>query len=115
MKKCRILFGETVIAENVAIADSFFQRLIGLLRHKKLDPGEGMLICPCSQVHTYGMRFDIDVIFLAKDNHILHIEQAMVPGKMSKLITDSRQVLELPAGIAVQHDFHIGGQLDIRY
>lgn len=113
MKKCQILSGDTIIADNIAIAESFFKRLTGLLRHKKLEAGEGMLICPCSQVHTYGMKFSIDVIFLAKDNHIIQIEQAMAPGKMSKLITNSRHVLELQAGAAAQNGLQCGDQLTI--
>ncbi|UWG98028.1 DUF192 domain-containing protein [Dehalobacter sp. DCM] len=113
MKRCKIQIGETLIADNITVADSFVSRLVGLLRHKQLAVNEGMLIIPCSQVHTFGMKFNIDVLFLTQNNQIVAIEQKMTPGKMSKIVKNSHHVLELRAGATSQFGLHIGNQLEI--
>lgn len=92
-----------MIAEKVKVADSFLTRLVGLLRSKGLNDDEGMLISPCNQVHTFGMRFDIDVIFLSKERRVLEIIHTMRPGKMSKYIKKAQSALELRAGTAEKH------------
>jgi hypothetical protein len=103
VKKYIANINQMVIASNVATANSFFKRLVGLLTHKELENGEALLISHCKQVHTFGMKFPIDVIFLSKDGLILYIEENMVVNKVSKYINDSYQVLELEAGIVSKY------------
>jgi len=96
--------GDFIIVERVIIADRFFQRLMGLLRQKNMAPGNGLLIRPCKQVHTFGMHFDIDVVFLTNQMQVVKIEQNMKPGKMSKYVKEAACVLELTAGSASTHN-----------
>lgn len=95
----RVLMNGEEIAGRVEIANTFFSRLKGLLHRKGLDEEEGLLIRPCNQVHTFGMKFDIDVVFLSGSGDVLHIQPNMAPGAVSPFIHKCHQVLELKSGI----------------
>lgn len=89
---------ENVLVSNLKVADSFWLRLKGLLGKKGLKPGEGLLIKPCSQIHTFFMAFPIDVIYLDGEGRILEAVQGMAPGQAGPWVRGCKQVLELPAG-----------------
>lgn len=95
----RVLMDGEEIAANVRIADSFIKRFKGLLFVDGISQDEGLLISPCNQVHTLGMKFDIDVVFLSKSGEILHTEENMSPGIVGPSIRKCHQVLELKAGV----------------
>lgn len=107
MKMCRILKNDRVLADQIRIAESFFEKLVGLLRDKALDPQQGLLLSGCKQVHTIGMRFPIDVIFLSKEGVILHIENELLKGKVSKYVKKAFYSLELQSGAAKEHDLMV--------
>ena len=88
-----------VLWDNVARADDFFSRFRGLLGKRQLLPGEGLLISPCNQVHTFFMRFPIDVLFMTKDNQVTYIE-TLPPGKIGKRVKEAAYVLEVASGSA---------------
>jgi uncharacterized protein len=90
----------TVLTNQCDHARSFFARLKGLQLKKDLPAGSGMLITPCNSIHMFFMRFPIDAIFLDKDQNVLYIEEDIKPWRISKVIKNSRSVLELPAGTA---------------
>lgn len=92
------------------VADSFFRRLRGLLWTKPLGPSEGLLIVPCNSVHTIGMEYAIDVVFLSPDFQILHIATYCQPSKFFRH-KHAKYTLELLAGQASVHDFKVGSQL----
>ena len=58
-------------------------RRTGLLKHKRLDPGQGLWIVPCEAVHTFGMTFPIDVLFLSRSKKILKIRPGMMRRKIA--------------------------------
>jgi uncharacterized membrane protein (UPF0127 family) len=64
---------------------------------KEMPPDQGLLLKKCKQVHTFGMKFAIDVIFLSENGEILYIEENMKPSKISPLIKNAEYVLELNA------------------
>lgn len=86
--------------QRVEIADNFFTRFMGLMYRKELSAGSGMLIRPCSQIHTFGMKFAIDAIFLNKDNQVVRVLSNIKPHRILPYISKSKQVLELAAGNA---------------
>ena len=88
----------TVLAENVIVANTFFGWIIGLLNRSEILPGEALLIRPCNSVHTFFMKFPIDVVFVSKDHRILITIPNMKPFRFSQVVLESRFVLELPAG-----------------
>src|SRR2546421_13010322 len=85
------------LAETADIADTSSKRRTGLLKHKSLGPGEGLWIVPTEGVHTFGMKFAIDVVFLNRQRKILKIRPNMGKARMS-LSLRAHSVLELPAG-----------------
>src|SRR5262249_46777295 len=72
-----------VLADCADIADTSAKRRTGLLKHTKLGPGEGLWIAPTEGVHTFGMKFPIDVVFLNKKKKILKIRPSMVRGRIA--------------------------------
>ncbi len=93
----------------VKTATGFFERLIGLLSYKELPCNSGLLIRKCSAVHTFGMRFTIDVLFLDSDDRVLKIV-TLAPRKVHCLFS-ANSVLELSEGAADFHDIKAGDTL----
>ncbi len=89
---------ETVLADQVGVARDVGSRLRGLLGRAGLAPGEGLWIEPCSAVHTYFMRFPIDVAFLDDRRRVLR-GMTLLPWRLSPWVRGARGVLELPAGV----------------
>lgn len=88
----------TVLGTDVVLADTWWGRLRGFLARPRPAQGEGILLSPCGAVHTFGMRFDLDVIFLDAAGDILALEENMAPWRTSPRVAGSRYVLEVPAG-----------------
>lgn len=86
------------IADRVEWAGSSGSRRKGLIGRDRFEPGEALYIVPCQWVHMFGMRFAIDVAFLARDGRVLHVHYGLKPGTISKLVWRADGVLELPAG-----------------
>jgi len=112
MKLCRALKDEVVLADQIKIAESFSEKLVGLLRDKALDSQQGLLLSGCKQVHTFGMKFPIDVIFLSKEGQILHIENDLLKGKVSKNVKKAFYSLELKSGFAKEHNLMVHDQIN---
>lgn len=94
-------FNETrrcLIADNSKIANNFFTRLKGLLGTKSLESGKGLFIIPCSQIHMFGMKYPIDVVFIDKSNNVVGLVERIAPGRVSPSFRKSVGCLELPAG-----------------
>lgn len=87
-----------VLAERVRVATSFAARFLGLMGRGTLAPGEGLLIDPCSSIHTFFMRFPIDVLYVGSDHVVRRIDHAMRPWRFGPLNTGAQYVIELPAG-----------------
>jgi len=99
------------IAERVTHARSWWARARGLLGRKTMESGEALLIEPCSGVHTFGMAFPIDVVFLSSDGTILHLVHEMRPWRVSRYLRSARAVLELPAGTLERTGAAVGDRL----
>ncbi|MEO1816477.1 MAG: DUF192 domain-containing protein [Acetobacterium sp.] len=114
MENCSILRNDMVLFSEIKVADRFFTRLVGLLKTDGLNEKQGLLLKKCNQVHTFGLKFPIDVIFLSKDGDILHMEQEMGPGKVSPHIKTAYWVLELKSGSGIHYKLEINQRLVIR-
>ena len=86
------------LAPNLSVAVTPFARLKGLLGKSSLPVGEGLWIKPCNSVHTFGMRFPIDVLFLDKKKHVVGLARTLRPNRISRLYLSASSVIELPAG-----------------
>ena len=100
-----------ILADRALIADSSKTRKTGLLKHDKLEPGEGLWIAPCEGVHTVGMKFPIDVLFLDKKRKVVKIRAAMPRWRMAASLF-AHSVLELPSGTAAATKTTRGDQLE---
>ena len=106
---------ETFIATEAAVADDYFRRLIGLLgktsRWAKL--GRGLWIVPSRGVHSIGMLFPIDLMFLSKDKKVVHVEEHFRPFRVSRVSLRTASVLELPAHTIYRSGTRVGDTLEI--
>ena len=102
---------DTLVADRADIADTSVKRRTGLLKHTGLEPGEGLWIAPCEAVHTIGMKFPIDVLFLDKKKKVLKIKPAMPRWRMA-ISLFAHSVLELPSGRAAETQTRPGDQLE---
>ena len=102
---------DVVVALKVQHAVSLWARSRGLLGRKTLEPGEGLLIDPCSGIHTWGMAFPIDAAFLSRDGSIVQIARKIGPWRMSRYVFKARTVLELPAGTLEETGTRVGDKL----
>jgi uncharacterized protein len=87
-----------VLADRADLADSFLGRARGLIGRSALAPGEGLVIRPCSAVHSIGMTFPIDVVHLDGSSRVLRVVPELRPWRFGPLVPGSRVVVELPAG-----------------
>jgi len=106
---------ETFVATETTVADDYFRRLIGLLGKTKrwAKLGRGLWIIPSRGVHTIGMLFPIDVLFLDKNKEVIHIEEHMRPFRISKVSLKATSVLELPAHAIYRSGTKVGDRLEI--
>ena len=96
---------------EVLVADSFLDRLIGLMFTKELKENTGLLIRPCSMVHTFFMRYSIDVVFISKGGEILELCSDLAPNGFSPHISGCYQVLEFPCHYCAKMGMQKGQQL----
>jgi uncharacterized membrane protein (UPF0127 family) len=100
----------TVVCERCELADRPASRLRGLLGREGLEPGAGMLLTHDPSVHTFFMRFPIDVVFLDRANTVVKIVHALRPWRIAGALR-ARAVLELPAGAAAAAGLQPGSRL----
>lgn len=101
---------QTVVASAADVADSSAKRRVGLLKHDRLEPGTGLWITPCESVHTFFMKFAIDLVYLDKKNKVRKVRHAVPPWRLSACLA-AHSILELPAGAARQSGTESGDQL----
>lgn len=90
------------LAKNLLLADTLLSRMKGLLGSKGLERGEGLWIKPCNGVHSFGMRFPIDVVFLDREHRVIAVRPSLPPNRLTRLYFKATSVLELPSGTAEQ-------------
>ena len=102
----------SILADAAEIADSSAKRRTGLLKHTSLEPGDGLWIVPCEAIHSFGMKFAIDILYLDRKHKVKKVRPEMVPGRISGCLT-AHSVLELPAGTIARTTTEPGDQLEI--
>lgn len=87
-----------ILAEEVFLADTPLKRIKGLLGRKDFPAGQALIIRPCNSIHTFFMRFPIDVLFVTKDDQVLQAISSLKPFRITKIYFQAHYVIELPSG-----------------
>ena len=101
-----------VVCERCTIADSPLPRMRGLLGRRGLGSDEGVLLRPAGSVHTFFMRFPIDIVFLDRDGRVLRIAESVAPWRTAAA-RGAKAVLELRAGECARRRLLTGDVLEV--
>ena len=106
---------EAFVATDAGVANTYLRRLVGLLGKTKrwLRPGHGLWIVPSRCVHTIGMLFPIDLVFLDQNKRVVHIEEHVRPFAISKVCLKASSVLELPPHTVFRTGTRVGDVLEV--
>jgi len=102
----------TILADAAEVANTSEKRRIGLLKHDRLVAGQGLWIVPCESVHSFFMKFAIDLVYLDRNKKVRKVRHRMVPWRLSACLT-AHSILELPAGVVAASGTREGDQLEI--
>jgi uncharacterized membrane protein (UPF0127 family) len=102
-----------VLAERVVWATGAAKRR-GLLGRDRLDLNEGIYLVPCQWVHMFGMKFPIDVAFIARSGIVLAVHRKLPPNRLSRLMLRAEGVLELAAGALSERYTVPGDRIEFR-
>ena len=102
-----------VIADHVSVASTRQTRRTGLLKHTSLPAGEGLWIVPCHGVHTFGMKFAIDVVALDETGRVIDLVAGMKPRRIRLPRRGTAGVLELPAGGLAHTGTEVGHRIEL--
>ncbi len=101
------------IATEVNTADTALKRMKGLLGRESLPLGEALFLKPCNWIHTIGMKFPIDIVFLGKDSTVVGAEESIPPNRFSSFVLRARSALELPAGTIAASETRLGDVIEL--
>jgi uncharacterized membrane protein (UPF0127 family) len=106
---------ETFVATKARVADGYISRLVGLLGKTRrwARAGQGLWIVPSHGVHTIGMLFAIDLIFLDTSKQVVHLEEHVRPFRISSVSLKASSVLELPPHTVFRTGTRVGDQFEI--
>lgn len=101
-----------VLGTRVRTARTFRERLRGLLGTPGLAEGEGLWLDPCGSVHSFGMGYPIDVLFLDPAGEVVGLVSSLAPNRVVRGIPGAAGVLELPAGVIGATNTGIGDRVE---
>ncbi len=104
-----------ILVESGTVAATAWTRMRGLLGHRPLRSGEGLLLKGEQAIHTVGMGFPIDILFLDRENKVVHLLRTMPPWRFSKVVWRARNVLELPSGKIEETGTSLSDQIEIQF
>ena len=103
----------TVVARRVELALTRRARRVGLLGRASLDAATALVLAPCLTIHTVGMKFPIDVVFVSRDGRALRIIRRLKPWRAAVSVR-AHAVIELAGGTLDSVDVRVGDHLDVR-
>jgi len=108
--RLRNLTRGTVVGDAIDIADTSAKRRTGLLKHTGLNAGEGLWIVPCESVHTFFMKFALDLVYLDRRHVVRKAVTNVVPWRISVCLS-AHSIVELPVGAIAASGTVKGDQL----
>lgn len=105
----------TYLATELTIARTHWSRFRGLMATdaSRFRRGQGLWIVPSHGIHTFAMRFPIDVVYLDQERIVIHLEEDLKPWRMAAIRVRAASVLELPTGTIGDSRTALGDQVDI--
>ncbi len=116
MKRTYCVFNltrESFLGVRVAAADTWLMRLKGALGRLGLKPHDGIWLSPSNGIHTIGMLFAIDLVYLDSDNRVIHLVEQIGPFRISPIRTACASILQLESRAIYSSDTRIGDELVI--
>lgn len=110
MKLGRLLRDGDCIVDRAMFADNVFERMRGLLGRPRIGPGQAMVLTRCGAIHTCGMRYPIDVLFLDRRWRIIDVKHQIHPWRMTQCLRAVNTV-EIAAGEAHRISLQPGDKL----
>jgi len=104
---CDVATGRVVVP-RLELADSTWKRSIGLLFRTALAEDSGLWLSPCNGIHTLGMRFTLDVVFMDGQGNALRLAPAVRPWRFCGPVWGARAVIELPNGTIRRQELVVG-------
>jgi uncharacterized membrane protein (UPF0127 family) len=104
---------ECFLSLDVAAADTIFSRLRGLIGRLKLRSDEGIWVVPSRGIHTLGLLFPLDLIYLDEHYRVIHLVEYFPSFRIAPLKTQAESVLELPTHTIYSSQTQPGDQLVI--
>jgi len=101
----------TIVASRAVRARSFWARLGGLLLRPPLESGDGLVIEPCASIHTLGMRYPIDVLFVDRNGSVVGLSEQLQPNRLYAGARRATRTIELPAGAIAASGTRLGDSL----
>jgi uncharacterized membrane protein (UPF0127 family) len=96
---------------DTRVADTHLGRLRGLIGRRRLGPSEGLWLAPCQGIHTIGLFFPIDVVYLGLGGEVVHLMENVSPFRITPLRRSAHSVLELPVRTIHESQTRVGDQL----
>ena len=97
-----------LLAGCAEVADTFLHRFRGLMGRRSLAAGEGLILNPTNAVHSFGMRFSIDVIHADRQGTVLRLLSDLAPNRIGPIVRQGRITIELPAGTIARSGTKVG-------
>ncbi len=106
---------QAYLATDLLLANTHWSRLRGLMATKagNFPDGRGLWIVPCRGVHTFGMRFPIDVVYLNAEQRVVYLQENLKPWRMAPVRLAASSVVELPPGIIGKTNTGVGDVIDV--
>jgi len=113
-KKARNINRNVSLGERIRVAGSLSSRFVGLLRTDRLGTGEGLWISPCNGIHSFGMRYEFDALFLDARMKVIGLYNRFRKNRISRVFWAARGVLELPEGTIETTGTEIGDEIEFQ-
>jgi len=105
---------DRILGDGIRHASSLFSRMRGLLGTRALSSGEGLWICPCNSIHSVGMAFEFDALFLDAGMRVVALHRRFRKNRLSRIYWNARGVLELPEGTIERTGTEVGDEIEFR-
>jgi len=107
---------QTFLATQMRVANTHWQRLRGLMtiNPSRFLHGQALWIMPCHGVHTWLMRFPVDVVYLDRNHTVVHMEEGLRPWRFAAVRMEAESVIEFPPHTIFNSGTKVGDKFELR-